>query len=168
MDNNKECKKTNNNIKINLKEYQKVKKVLKENYIYMIRQAYKCIQQIIQYTAYYKRISALNADFGKIVTYYHNNVLNRMKQTKVYLPDYNADMFLGIILFPKDELYLNNMENEKMLMDIDSKIIKGKEKQIQIENIIFNGKCECLLNPKIKKAVKDINIMLNIVSFLLI
>ena len=56
-----------------------------------------------------------------------------------------------------------------MLMDIDSKIIKGKEKQIQIENIIFHGECESLLNPKIKKSNnKDYNDAIDKMQFNLI
>ena len=131
-------------------EFTKYNETLKSNYIFMIRQAHKCLQQIIQYSMYSKKDGRIYNDFSYIVAYYHKVILDNLKLTsksfKGYdesdmLPGYDHNMLLGIILFPTDKMYMEKFERGDMsldLTDIPNEIINGKESQIKLENKLFD------------------------------
>ena len=126
-----------------------IEKALRSNYRFVVEQAYKCIQQIMQQTLFNRKITAVAGDFEYIIAYYNNKILDEFSNTGVYLPNYSIHMFLSMLLFPTTEIYEQTKNNKDKLIGLDNRYLQAKEEQIKLEKKLFNKEVSNMVNPKI-------------------
>ena len=101
-------------------------------------EAYTCLEYILQSYVCNKKDNLFKIinNFGDIYIAYYNEMKNIMREKGVFLPYFNQELFITMMLFPTNDMYLNNKENKDMMSGIPS-FIKAKENQIKLENKLY-------------------------------